>query len=318
MEIDRSEANEMTDSVDIRQLEALTAVGEHRTFSAAARALHTVQSNISTHVSRLEKELGVELVDRANNCLSAEGEVVVARARRISAEMRALAADVASVQTEVIGTAVLGLIGTTGRWLTPTLMRLMTDRHPRVRTILAEATTNGLLPQLEAGQVDMAIVNLPLEDPAFDVHLLFEEELLLIAPGGHALASHDSVTLGELSEHQLILGPAASPLRRALDSAAKQLGVTLQTQVEVDGVRLQASLAFDGFGATVVPRSAAPHWLAGPWSMIPIEDAPRRQVGLAQRRHSLLSAPAHALIGVLDEALEEAAGQYPEIHIRNT
>ena len=50
--------------MDLRQLAALTAVADHRSFSAAARALHTVQSNISTHVARLERELGTALVER--------------------------------------------------------------------------------------------------------------------------------------------------------------------------------------------------------------------------------------------------------------
>ena len=51
--------------MDLRQLNALLAVAEHGGFSAAARALHTVQSNVSTHVARLEKELGATLIDRA-------------------------------------------------------------------------------------------------------------------------------------------------------------------------------------------------------------------------------------------------------------
>jgi len=58
-------------------------------FSAAADVLHTVQSNVSTHIARLERELGVTLVDRAAGRLTEEGEVVVARARRIAGELDA-------------------------------------------------------------------------------------------------------------------------------------------------------------------------------------------------------------------------------------
>ena len=50
--------------MDLRQLAALTAVADHRSFSAAARALHTVQSNVSAHIANLERELGTPLVDR--------------------------------------------------------------------------------------------------------------------------------------------------------------------------------------------------------------------------------------------------------------
>src|SRR5437763_686740 len=89
--------------MDLRQLGALVAVADHRSFSAAARALHTVQSNISTHVARLERELGVALVDRATGKLTPEGEIVVSRARRIETELEALVADVAAVHSEVEG-----------------------------------------------------------------------------------------------------------------------------------------------------------------------------------------------------------------------
>ena len=76
--------------MDLRQLSALAAVADHRSFSAAARALHTVQSNVSTHIARLERELGATLVDRSNGQLTEAGELVVARARRIQAELDAL------------------------------------------------------------------------------------------------------------------------------------------------------------------------------------------------------------------------------------
>src|SRR5260370_16267403 len=86
--------------MDLRQLGALVAVADHRSFSAAARALHTVQSNISTHVARLERELGVTLVDRASGTLTAEGEIVVSRARRVEVEPAALGAHVSPLHPE--------------------------------------------------------------------------------------------------------------------------------------------------------------------------------------------------------------------------
>src|SRR5690242_3637308 len=103
--------------MDLRQLAAVVAVADHRSFSAAARALHTVQSNVSTHIARLERELGVLLVDRTTGQLTEEGAAVVERARRVQGELEALVADVAAVNSEVTGVARIGVIGTTARWL---------------------------------------------------------------------------------------------------------------------------------------------------------------------------------------------------------
>src|SRR4051812_49752479 len=105
--------------MDLRQLAALVAVAETGTFSAAADVLHTVQSNVSAHVARLERELGVTLVDRAAGRLTEEGEAVVARSRRVFFELEALAADVVSLTTHVTRTARLRMIRTARRWLVP-------------------------------------------------------------------------------------------------------------------------------------------------------------------------------------------------------
>src|SRR3954470_19864173 len=121
--------------MDLRQLAALVAIADTGTFSAAADSLHTVQSNVSTHIARLERELGVTLVDRAAGRLTEEGEAVVARSRRVFFELEALAADVVSLTTDVTGTARLGMIGTAGRWLVPRLLDELGRRHPGVHLI---------------------------------------------------------------------------------------------------------------------------------------------------------------------------------------
>src|SRR3546814_7572597 len=89
--------------MDLRQLNALIVVSEVGSFSAAARVLHTVQSNISTHIARLERDLGATLVDRSSGSLTQEGEAVVARARHIQVEVDAITADIAALRDEITG-----------------------------------------------------------------------------------------------------------------------------------------------------------------------------------------------------------------------
>src|SRR5262245_3945937 len=149
--------------MDLRQLAALVAVADHGSFTAAADALFTVQSNVSAHLKRLEQELGVTLVDRSRGKLTAEGEVVVARARSIQSELDALAGDLSSLGNEVVSEARMGVIGTTGRWLTRHVLDSLRARHPRVRALVVEASTTSLVPQLVSGHLDLAVVNLPLD-----------------------------------------------------------------------------------------------------------------------------------------------------------
>jgi LysR family hydrogen peroxide-inducible transcriptional activator len=148
--------------MEFRHLQALTAISDHGTFSAAAEHLNTVQSNISAHVARLERELGAPLIDRSDGRLTEEGTVVVARARRILHELDALVSDVAACKDEVTGTVRVGMIGTTARWLVPRLMDVVRKRHPKLRLVVMEGTTTGLEPQLASGQLDLAVLNLPV------------------------------------------------------------------------------------------------------------------------------------------------------------
>jgi DNA-binding transcriptional LysR family regulator len=281
--------------MDLRQLSVLVAVAEEGSFSAAARTLHTVQSNVSTHVARLERELGVTLVDRASGELTEEGLAVVSRARHIQAELAALSSDVAALRDEVSGTARLGCIGTSARWLVPLVLEEVTRAHPKVHVIVVDATTTSLVPRLLADELDLAVVNLPVTNPEVLVEHLFDEDPIVIAPTGHPLAALERVTLTDLAAHELLLEPSGTAFRDELDREASAAGVELKAKAEVDGLRLIASLAFEGFGAAIVPATAAPAGLAGSWRRVRIDGLERRSVGLARRQRGRLSAPARAL-----------------------
>jgi LysR family hydrogen peroxide-inducible transcriptional activator len=300
--------------MDLRQLNAIVAVADHGSFSAAARALHTVQSNVSTHIARLEQELSTTLVDRGTGTLTEAGDVAVARARRLQAELEALAADVASLNAEVTGEVRIGVIGTTARWLVPALVDEMRAAHPRVHMIVVDATTTSLLPQLETGDLDLAVVNLPINDPDIHTDDLFDEDRVLVAPEGHPLAAFDRLTLADLDGEPLLLEPQGTNFRDLLDAQAAEAGVELTAQAEVDGMRLLASLAFQGFGAALLPASAAPGWVGGDWRKIPVENVVGRKVGIARRRKGMLSAPARALRDVVIRIIATSGGDQAGIH----
>lgn len=300
--------------MDLRQLNALLAVEDHGSFSAAARALHTVQSNVSAHIARLERELGVVLVDRASGQLTEEGRVVAGRSRRIHNELDAIASDVASLHDDVAGSVRLGVIGTTARWLVPPLMESMARRHPRVTPVVVDATTSSLLPQLESGGLDLAVVNLPVNEPELAVEVLFREDTILLAPTGHPLAHSPVVSFADLEGEPLLLEPQGTKFRDVLDAQAAQLGFALTPKAEVDGMRLLASLAYQGFGATLVPASAAPVTANAEVTRVAVRGLDGRSVGLVRRRRGLPAAPARALRDVLLEVIEEQISQQPGMY----
>ncbi len=301
--------------MDLRQLSALVAVADEGSFSAAAIALHTVQSNVSTHIARLERELGSVLVDRSAGRLTEEGEAVANRARRIKAELDALVADVAALHDEVSGTVRFGVIGTTARWLVPRVLEAMNEQHPHVQLFVVGGDSTSLEPQLASGQLDLAVVNMPVPAPDLVAESLFEEDLVLVVPTGHALAGGRPISLKDLDGLELLMAAPNTVYRQVLDAATAAAGITLVPKAEFDGLRLMASLAFEGLGPAILPATAIPQWLPqGAWTPVSVDGLPRRTVGLAQRRRGLPAAPARALVEILCDVVDDGTRSQPGLH----
>ncbi len=286
--------------LDRRQLRTLVAVIEQRSFSGAARVLGTVQSNVSAHVARLERELGVELVDRTTTTATPEGALVVERARRIEQEFEDLEADVVSLRRTVSGQVRLGAIGTTARWIVPSLLETLRRDHPAIQLVVLDATTSSLVLGLTSTHLDVALLNLPVDDPELHVRPLFDEERVLVVPDGHPLVDRSPVSLEDLADHELLLEARGTAFRDVLDRQLAERGVELRAQAEFDGMRLLTSLAFGGLGAGIVPASAVPANLSGPWRILPVDGLPSRQVGLATRRRALLTAAQRVVIDLIE------------------
>jgi LysR family hydrogen peroxide-inducible transcriptional activator len=284
--------------MEIRHLVSLIAIADTGSFSAAARALGTVQSNVSAHISRLEADLGVTLVERHNGELTEDGARVVERARRVVHELEDIAADVHSTDMNIEGETRLGCIGTTARWLMPRLLLALNDAHPGVHATVYEGATSSLIPRLLSGDLDAAIIQFPVDQPELALEPLFAEELVLLVHNKHEWAARKSLSMSELAQRPILLPPRTSVLRRIFDRAAATHRVALQPQAEIDGVRLLASLAFEGFGPAIVPATAIPVWLTGDFVRVSIPEMPRRAVGWATRRRPLPNRPTRATLEV--------------------
>jgi len=292
--------------MDLRQLQSLLAVADHQSFSAAARALHTVQSNVSTHVARLEKELEFRLIERGSGTLTVEGRIVADRARRILAELRSIEDDLNSIRDEVTGSVRLGVIGTTARWLTPPLLTAMVEQHPLVDMMVTEATTTSLIPMVLADELDLAVVNLPVDDSDIETAVLFSEDHIVVAPLHHPLAAYTTVTLNELSQHKVLIPPRGTAFRDSIEADTEAAGVELKVLAEVDGLRLLTSLAFQGFGPAIVPTGATPQWLHGDWRRVAVEGLSSRLVGIAHPKRTTPSAPSRAVVDMIRDVITNA------------
>lgn len=300
--------------MELRQLEVLVAIADNGSFSGAARALSTVQSNVSAHISRLEKELVTILVERSSGRLTQDGQTVVEHARQVFNQIQDIAAAVESSEKDIAGETRLGCIGTTGRWLMPRLLPELAEKFPNVHCTISEGSTSSLIPRLIDGSLDACIVHLPVEHDSLESISLFAEDLMLLVDDKHEWATLDKITIAKLATKPLLLPPKNTALRRILDRAAGSQRLVLKPQAEIDGVRLLTSLVYEGFGAAIVPATATPNWLSGNFRRIAIPELPRRVVGWVQRTRPLATKATQAVGAVIREVIEKTDDQQPGVH----
>ncbi len=80
-------------------------------------------------------------------------------------------------------------------------------------------------------------------------------------------------------------------------------------------MRLLTSLAFEGYGAAIVPATAVPRWLQGNFHRIAVPELPRRVVAWVQRRRPNPGTPTRALHAVLREVVAEQGANQPGVHV---
>ena len=246
--------------MDLRQLEALLAVAEEGSFTAAADRLHTVQSNVSGHVRQLEAELGVQLLvrSRRGTVPTEFGVRVLDRARAIRSELEALRKDLSMLQGLETGHATLGVVGTVSRSLVPALVVEMRRVAPALSLRLTEGASERLAVEVAERELASAVVTEPVTDPRLVVEHLRDEDLVGLVPVALMNGAKEPVPLSSFAEHAVILPPQGNPLRDEVDDAARAEHVTLRVPIEVEGIRLIADLVASGAGVSILPETAVP------------------------------------------------------------
>ncbi|MBP0447074.1 LysR family transcriptional regulator [Roseomonas sp. SSH11] len=307
--------------MNLRELQYLVALADHRNFRRAAEACLVSQPTLSTQIRKLEEELGVALFERAPRrvMLTPAGQDAVARARRILAEMEGMREAARRLSRPEAGTARLGVFPTIGPYLLPEVMPQVRARFPQLQLLLTEEKSDQLLTRLREGRLDAAILAMPVHDPALHGEPLFKEPFLLAVPRQHALATRKSLRMEELSRYSLMLLEDGHCLRDQALEVCQLSGAQEGSEFRATSLETLRQMVLAGLGVTLMPalaaRGMAPY--ADRLHLLRFEDSqPSRQIGLFWRRTSamgpLLSRLAEVLRsvppGLLDPEGEDEAG----------
>ena len=286
--------------MQLHQLRYVVCVAEEGRFTRAAARLHVAQPSISSAVAALESELGAPLFhrDRSQVTLTGAGEVFLPWARQVLADCDAGAAAVRDMLGLQRGRLVLGATPSlTTNLLPPLLARFHAD-HPGLELTVHEAGSQDLVDRLEKGEMDLAVVILPVDRPWVQTVELMEEELVLAVHRGHALSRRQSIRVVELEHVPLVMFKDGYDLREATLAACRQAGFTplmAMQGLEMDGA---LALAAAGVAAAVVPESVVTP--SGPLRSLRFRNgALKRTIGLASRKDRPFTPSGQAFVDAL-------------------
>jgi LysR family hydrogen peroxide-inducible transcriptional activator len=281
----------MTPLPSLQQLRFLTAIAEHRHFGRAATACAVTQSTLSAGIQELEDRLGVTLVERSRKrvMLTALGEAVAARSRRLLADAEELVNVARAGREPLSGPLRLGVIPTIGPYLVPQIMRGLEKEFPKLRLYLREEQTAPLLEKLAAGQIDLALVALPYDLGELEAMELGEDPIFVALPADHPLAQLPHIDRGALARENLLLMEDGHCLRSHALEACRLTGPDRNEVFQGTSLRTVIQMAAGGLGVTLVPQMALTSELPSAGGLVarPLSaDAPPRRIALAWRRTS--------------------------------
>jgi len=281
--------------MNLRDLHYLTALAQHQHFGRAAAACFISQPTLSTQIRKLETELGVALVERTSRkvLLTAAGQEMATRAHRIMAEVEQMKETARRSRNPEAGSVRLGLFPTLAAYLLPHVMPVISQRFPQLELRLVEEKSDILLAQLHSGQLDAAILALPLHEEQLHSQFLFEEPFVLAVPQQHRLAQQRHLNMEALAGQQLLLLQDGHCLRDQALAVCHWAGAQETNGFQATSLETLRQMVAAGVGITLLPLLAVQPPVTSPANLrlLPFsgDHRPSRQIGMVWRRSSAMS-----------------------------
>lgn len=280
--------------MNLRALRYLVTLADLRHFSKAAEACFVSQPTLSTQIKKLEDELGVQLIERSprNIMLTPVGEEIAARAQQVLNEIEQIRVVARRSHKPDEGVLRLGLFPTLAPYLLPHVVPRIRSRYPALRLQLAEEKTEEILLQLRRGQLDAALLALPVPREGLEVELLFHEPFVIALPCQHELAKRKELTLADLTGTELLLLEEGHCLREHALEVCALAGAHERVDFHATSMETLRQMVAANVGITLMPLLAVKPPIAETENLVirPFAgEAPSRAIAMVWRSSSALS-----------------------------
>ena len=285
--------------MDVTHLRAFVAIANIGVMTKAAAELHVTQPALSAQIAKLEETVGAPLFDRSPKgmSLTEAGRTLLPYARETLARLEDAQLAIDELRGLERGSLSIGGGATATTYLLPPLLAKFHEQHPRIRFYVREQPSRLVADAVLAGELDLGVVTLPIEDdPQLVVRRWVDDELRLIVPAGHVLEGRETFVWRDLHDTPLVLFEAGSAVRAHIDTSIAEAGVEPEIVMELRSIESIKQMVAQGIGAALVSEHALDASQPG---LRCSEEPIRRTLAVIHRRDRQQSAAAEAFLELM-------------------
>jgi LysR family transcriptional regulator, nitrogen assimilation regulatory protein len=285
-------------------------LAQERNVTRAARRLNIVQPALSMQIAKLEAALGKQLFFRTAQgmSLTPAGEEFERLVAPIIKDVDRAREEMARLDGKVAGRVSIGMINSAAQSILPVSTRRITNAYPDIELSVCEGYSDTMLEWVLAGQLDLAVVNARQRGSAPPMQPILDEEMMLACSATEAANLPKSMSFPAISKTDLIVPSRWHGLRRIIDDAAANAGVTLSPRLEMDTLPAICEVVASTKMVTILPGMALRRELeAGTIRARRLRPALTRSIAWANNPRRILSSAIKAVVEIISEDLNAAA-----------
>lgn len=291
--------------MNFKRLEYFCQLAVIGNFTRAANEIGIAQPALTITIQKLEKEVGLKLINRAekNAILTAEGKVLYKLASQLLSQAKQVELELEELKDLDRGIIRFGVSAMMGSYYFPKVLTEFKQEYPNIKIHLVDQGTAALEKMLLNGELDLALVRGDLENPQLRYTELIDEEVVAGMGKTHPLAMEETVSLAQFCQQPLVLFHEGYFLREVVSLYAKKNNVSLDIRMETNLIELQKSLVRNEVGIT----TCLSRILQNDYQMtsIPFEPKIEFKLSLAWKKSHYLSQASKAFITYLSATLND-------------
>lgn len=242
--------------MDLDQLRYFLRVAERQNYTRAAEDLGISQPALSRSIQKLEEELGQPVFERKARsvALTEVGTLLQSRAQQVLTILEDTKAEITDDGQS--GRVRLGAIPTVAPYFLPKILKEFSSEYPKATLLVQENTTDELLKACTQGEIDLAILALPISAKYLEIEELFEEELFLVLPPEHPLATKAKVRLSDVEPLPFVLLNEAHCLSDTIVSFCRQRSFQPLAVERTSQLTMVQELVSLAHGVSLIPAMA--------------------------------------------------------------